>query len=402
MRHFAWTLVALVSLPAIALADCESDVRDAIAKLQTSGPFHYVTQEWNINFLRHSAGRVIPGKAQHIELTIQNGSRGVETIYIGKNSWENDGLGWMEPWKTFWTLDRVTPRADPKIVEGTCAAVDASEGARLKGYKFGMADKSAVSILVEAESGLIVRYEKLSSSEVVANMISTYRHDATIRIEIPTVDLDRRKANALAAFDKEVEHTDQHCRNTVIKLLQAGREAPFKYKIEGGLWDGILSGMHGAFVPPHSLSFALGGVARHGGGSEGIWIGADAWEKSPLHDWKKTTSLSPLSGQWYPADRAGTPIFKDLLIGTVSHVGRALCPTRMEEGSTQIEYYEYALYGDTTEGRLRIATQRMYAGPDGARPVKLETIGPQGRVVQVQTRTYMPGLVIEPPSAAAK
>jgi len=400
MRRFPCMLIALVSLPQIALADCESDVRDAIAKLQTSGPFHYVSQEWSIHSVQQSAGRIIPGKAQHIESTMRNGSRGVETIYIGKQSWENDGLGWTEPWSTYWTHDRVMPRADLKIVEGTCAAVDASEGARLKGYKFSIADKSAVSILVEVESGLIVRYEKLNSSELIGNMISTYRHDATIRIELPTVDLDRRNANALAAFDKEVERTDPACRDTVIKLLQAGREAPFRYKIEGGLWDGVLSGMHGAFVPPHSIHNVLEGAPRHGGGSEFIWIGADAWAKSPLDDWKRTTNPSVLSGREYPADRAGAPIFLDLLIGTVSHVGTARCPTRAEEAGAQIEYYEYDLYRDTTEGRLRRATQRLYT--DGARPVKLETVGPQGRILQVQTRTYVPGLVVEPPSTVAK
>jgi hypothetical protein len=119
-----------------------------------------------------------------------------------------------------------------------------------------------------------------------------------------------------------------------------------------------------------------------------------------LHDWKKTTNPSPLSGREYPADRAGAPIFLDLLIGTVGHVGTARCPSRAEEEDAQIEYYEYDLYCDATEGRLRRATQRLYT--DGARPVKLETVGPQGRVLQVQTRTYVPGLVIEPPSGAAK
>jgi hypothetical protein len=34
--------------------------------------------------------------------------------------------------------------------------------------------------------------------------------------------------------------------------------------------------------------------------------------------------------------------------------------------------------------------------------VKLETIGPQGRVTQVQTRTYLPDLVIAPPLTADK
>lgn len=402
MRRSVWTLIGLLGLCPVALADCERDVTDAVAKLQTSGPFHYVTQEWNRNFLRQTAGRVIPGKAQHIESTVQNGSRGGETIYVGKQSWKNDGLGWVGPQSTSWTRDRVTPRADIKIVEGTCSAIEATEGSRIKEYRFSAAADSVVSILLDVKSGLIVRYEKLVSPHLGTSLISMYRHDATIRIAAPVVDMDRRKANALAAFDKEVEHTDQHCRDAVIKILQAGREAPFKYKIEGGLWDGILSGMHGAFVPPHSIQFVLEGVPRHGGGSEGIWIGADGWAKTPLYDWEKTTNRSPLSGAEYPADRAGAPIFLDLLIGTVSHVGRARCPSRAEEAGAQIDYYEYDLYRDTTQGRHRVATQRLYTGPDGSRPVKLETIGQLGRVTQVQMRTYVPGLVIEPPITPAK
>jgi hypothetical protein len=403
MRRFVWTFVVLLSLPPTAFADCEGDVREAIAKLQTSGPFHYVAQEWNRYFLRQTAGRVIPGKAEHIESTVQNGSRGGQTIYVGKESWKNDGLGWVGPWSTSWTGDRVTPRADLKMVEGTCSAINASEGPRIKKeYRFSTSADSVVSFLIDVESGLIVRYEKLVGRDLGTSMISMYRHDVTIRIAPPVVDMGKRKANAHAAFDKEVEYADQHCRNTVIKLLQAGRDAPFKYRIEGGLWDGILSGMHGAFVPPHSLHMVLEGVPRHGGGSEGVWIGADAWAKTPLHDWRKTTNPSPFSGHEYPGDRAGAPPFLDLLVGTVSHVGRAECRSQADEAGAQIEYYEYDLYRDTTEGRLRRGTQRLYTGPDRSRPVKLETIGELGRVTQVQTRTYVPGLVIEPPITAAK
>jgi hypothetical protein len=208
--------------------------------------------------------------------------------------------------------------------------------------------------------------------------------------------MDRRKANALAAFNKAVELTDRDCRNTVIKVLQAGREGmPFKYKIEGDLWAGVW-GMHGTFVPPHSVHNAVEGVERHGGGSEYVVIGNDAWAKAPFHDWQKADTPSPLSGE------AGAPFFDDFLIGAVSHIGRAQCPSRGQVAGDQIDYHEYDLYRDTTGGRVRAATQRMYTDPDGERPVKLETIGPQGRVVQVQTRTYVPGLVIEPPTAAAK
>ena len=54
MRRFAWTLIVLLGISPAALADCERDVRDAITKLQTSGPFHFATQEWNRNLRAHS------------------------------------------------------------------------------------------------------------------------------------------------------------------------------------------------------------------------------------------------------------------------------------------------------------------------------------------------------------
>jgi hypothetical protein len=241
-------------------------------------------------------------------------------------------------------------------------------------------------------------------------MISMYRHDATIRLEPPVVDMDRRKANALAAFNKEVQLADQHCRNTVIKLLQTGREGmPFRYKFEGGPWPGVLGGMHGTFVPPHSLHNVLEGVERHGGGSELVVIGSDAWGKGPSHDWRKVDAKRSWkeTGQaltlfWVLVSGIEPPILDDFLDGAVSHVGMARCPSRGGEAGGQVEYYEYDLYRDVIEGRLRVATQRIYTGPDGARPLKLETIGALGQVTQVQTRTYMPGLVIEPPTAAAK
>jgi len=415
MRRFAWTLAAFVTLSSAALADCESEVMEAVVKLRAAGSFHFVTQEWNRNFVRQTAGRVIPGKAKHVTSTMSNGSPGGEAIYIGKQSWKQDSLGWAGPWGTVWSDNDLTLKADLKIVAGSCSAIHGSAGSRLKEYKLSIEPDfrtdptpRAVSILVDMESGVVVRFERLASPPQGISLVVTYRPDPTIRIGPPVVDPERRKANALAAFNREVELTDPTCRAAVTKLLQAGREGePFQYKIEGGLWAGV-SGMHGTFVPPHSLHNHVEGTSLHGGGVEYIVIGADKWVQGPpdilskggsAREWKKTANASPLSGA-ASASWMGSLFFDDFLTGSVSHVGRAQCPSTGGEAGDKIDFYEYDLYRDTPGGRLRVATQRLYA--DGTRPVKVETIGAQGRVTQVQTRTYIPGLAIDTPPMAAK
>ena len=399
MRRLAWTIVLLLNTTAVASADCASDVRDALKKLRTSGPFHFVSQQWNKNFLRQTAGRIDPGRAQHETISVHNGWQGNEVILIGSQSWRNDGLGWQGPWSTSWTHGLVIPNEALKVADQKCTITETTEGTEIKRYNFGSLATPDLShtLLINADNGIIIRYEKVDNSRNGVNVISTYRHDPTIRIEPPIVDMKKRTANALAAFENAVALADQDCRNTVIKLLQTGRETlPFRYKIVGYLWSGV-SGMHGTFVPPHSIHNVVDGVPRHGGGSEQISIGDESWVKTAFRDWTRTDVPSFLEGA-VSAGWSGSLFFDDFLVNTKNHIGNARCPSAGQQAPNQVEFYEYEIYRDTPSGRMLVANQRMHVGRNGL-PEKLEKVGMHGVVIQVQTRSYMPGLKIEAPNA---
>jgi len=402
MRRLAWAIILLLNTTAVASADCVSDVRDSLKKLRTSGPLHFVSQQWNKNFLRQTAGRLDPGRAQDETINVQNGSRGDDVTLIGSQSWRNDGLGWQGPWLTLWSHGLVIPDEALQVTDEKCTITDATEGTRIKRYDFGSPSTPDVShaLLTNTVTGTIVRYEKVDNSKYGINVISTYRHDPTIRIEPPIVDMKRRMANALAVFENVVALANQDCRNEVIKLLQMGSETlPFNYKIEGGFWSGV-SGMHGTFVPPYSIHNVVDGIPYHGGGSQQIFIGSESWVKTAVKDWTKTSAPSFLEGA-VSASWAGSLFFDDFLANSRSHIGKARCPGMGQEAPNQAEFYEYEIYRDTPSGPMLVANQRMHVGRNGL-PEKLEIIGMQGVVTQVQIRSYIPGLKIEPPNTNAR
>src|SRR5262249_23204358 len=90
-------LIALALIPSAAFADCESEAGKVRDNILTSGPFHYESRQWNKNFDRREVGMIEPHKAQHTVEAFQNGQRLYQKIYIEKQSWDNDGLGWLPP-----------------------------------------------------------------------------------------------------------------------------------------------------------------------------------------------------------------------------------------------------------------------------------------------------------------
>jgi hypothetical protein len=89
--------MALALIPSAAYADCESEAAKARQNIVASGPFHYRSRQWNKNFDQVQVGMIEPNKAEHIIELVQNGQRDHERIYIDKQSWDNDGFGWLGP-----------------------------------------------------------------------------------------------------------------------------------------------------------------------------------------------------------------------------------------------------------------------------------------------------------------
>jgi hypothetical protein len=107
LRH---VIMALALIPSAAYADCENEARKARENILASGPFHYRSRQWNRNFDRLMVGMIEPNKAEHIIEGTQNGEQLRERIYIDKQGWENDGLGWLPPLGAVWSHNQVTRR----------------------------------------------------------------------------------------------------------------------------------------------------------------------------------------------------------------------------------------------------------------------------------------------------
>ncbi|KJC42436.1 hypothetical protein UP09_19685 [Bradyrhizobium sp. LTSP885] len=394
--------IALALLPAAAYADCESAAGKARESILASGPFHYSSRQWNKNFDRLEVGMIEPNKAEHIVETTQNGQRGHETIYIDKQSWDNDGFGWLPPLATMWSHQFRVPDSPYQAVKTKCLGDVEIEAKRLIGYE--VEAKNSVQmftekIFVDPDTGLSVRYERTGDRPEAINVINTYRYDASIRIEPPEIDLASRKAKSLEAFQRAVDSADAKCRQEVIdKIDHSQTSLPFRYEIAGSFWSGI-SGIHGTFVPPGSVHNTLDGAPYHGGGSETLIIGNRVWRRGARREWVQANDPSPLAGA-ASASWSGGLFFPGYLNKVPNHVGGAACLGEIEKDQSRYRLYEYEVYVDTDTARILASERRMFVDAATDLPAFFEDLGYRGQVVRRETRTYDKDITITPPSLA--
>ncbi len=172
---------------------CHDDVQDALDNFWKSGPFHYVSQEWNINFLRQTAGKVVSGNAEHRTLDVVDGIDRGELIFIGDKSWSNDGLGWTGPVIASWTNNFGIPKHFQFIKNAQCFGDVDQFGKKLKKFTYSSLSSPTEkeekhTIYVDANSGRIIRHELQGIGESFIKTISTFRFDDSIWIEPPRVD----------------------------------------------------------------------------------------------------------------------------------------------------------------------------------------------------------------------
>ena len=115
LRHVVMVLV-LTLVPSAAYADCESEAGTARENILASGPFHYRSRQWNKNFGRLQVGMIEPNKAEHIVEITQDGQRGPESIFVDKQSWDNDGFGWLPPLGSMWSHQFTVPESPYQAV----------------------------------------------------------------------------------------------------------------------------------------------------------------------------------------------------------------------------------------------------------------------------------------------
>jgi hypothetical protein len=382
----------LLSLPVVclfsqlALADCAEEARAARDRVMASGPLHFQSEMWNKNFRRRSCGSLDPGRAQYDRNCEGDAAAGREEIRIEKNSWNNDGLGWQGPFLSMWTHQGKVPESvfPFQFSKVSCLGEHDIDGRAAIKYEFVIRNYGRLhveTLFTDPSSGMPFRYEKRAEESEGINVVSTYRHDSTIRIEPPAVDPEKRRATSMQRFFEASAQSDPACRREVIAIIRQGLAASFRYEIEGTFWAGV-SGMKGMFVPPNSVHNRIEGVPYHGGGSESIAIGDDVWVKSQSEPWK-------FDPRYRIGAVASTLMPSPNLIGSVNCVGMTVI------GGQDYLVYEYDLYLDWDGARMRDGLRRVLVNPATRLPMRIEHATRIGQ--QVETRQYQEGLRIEPP-----
>jgi|GEM_PF-3866136 len=401
-------VMVLALIPSAAYADCERDAGKARENILASGPFHYRSRQWNKNFDRLEVGMIEPNKAQHIVEMTQNGQRGHEWIYIDKQAWHNDGLGWLPPAGALWSHSFTVPESPYQALKTKCLGEVDIEGKSLIGYeveakitphKFSKPQMFIERVFVDPNTGMTVQYGRTGDSPEAINVANTYSYDVSIKIQPPQIDLASRKAKSLQAFQLAVDSADAKCRQEAIDTIDRGQTAlPFRYEMTGYFWSGV-SGMHGTYVPPSSVHNAVEGVPYHGGGSETLMIGNRTWIRLAGQEWVQTSNPSPMASA-ASASWSGTPFLPGYINGVTHHIGGATCLSEVEKDQGRYRLYEYDVYLDSETARQLVSKRRMYVDTGTGLPVLFEDLGYSGQVRRRETRTYDKDITIAPPAVA--
>lgn len=401
MRFCSIFALILIGMSSPAFSSCDGEVRSALGKFWRSGPFLFVSQEWNINFIRQTAGKIVPGKAKYITLQVSNGNDGGEEIFIGDKSWTNDGLGWIGPIHTSWDFNIGISKDFQFIKHANCIG-----DVELFGRKFGKFTYDPIpiskdneekhTIYVDPLNGHIVRHEINGNNPSFVKSIATFRFDNSIQIEPPLVDPQKRNEKSIRIFEEVVEKSDLACRQLVSNIIKTAQiHLPFEFDIKGRFWSGV-DRVSGKFIPPYSINYFIHGVPRHGGNIEIIVINEAGWNRRNGNDWSE---LGKGIESIFGSAHFGIA-FPQLLIGENIHIGSANCEKSNVLNSDGLLSYAYNLYVDGKNGRILTRNIRMYVDPKNNFPMKFEILGIGGQIVRSESRLYNSTLSIKPPQKA--
>ena len=403
-------VLALIVVPALALADCKTEATKARDAIVTSGPFFYTSRHWGRSpgsapFDRSERGVIDPDKAQHIEHIQAMGPKR-ETIWIGKQRWGTDSFGWLPPEETASGHMLTIPFASYTSPTAKCLGTVDIDGHRVIGYEleteFG--EQTLIEkLFVDPTTQLTIRFEWVVAPHadkrryVEANLVSTFRYDPSIRIEPPKVDLAARQVAFHNVFDRAVASSDPKCRQEVLEIIQRGQtEAPFRYKITGGLWEGV-SGMHGTVVPPQSIHNIVDGSPQSGGGSEIVKIGDRTWQRQNARmRWIETTLTSVLVGG-RTGSRSHPLVLPSYVSGEPGTVGAAKCLGERSTIYGRYRVYEYELYADVRWAGKFLINKRMRVDLTSNLPSLFENFDFDGRIRTTEVIEYDKDIRIDVP-----
>jgi hypothetical protein len=258
LRRLVVALIAGVwAVP--ASSQCEDEARAARARVWNSAPFHFEITRWSKDVRTRTCGDIVPAVAQHersCEATA--GVAEHERVWIGDRKWEKDRAGWRGPYPAIWTHQDRVPSPEVPFSGGqvTCPGRVVIDGRATNKYEFAkqLADRVWVeAIFTDADSGLPVRFETHGRSDASSGLIANYRHDSSMRIDPPTVDLDQRWSESLRQLSQEAEKGDRACRAAFFAAVQRGRLGAFKFEINGSFESRL--GVAGVYVPSDAIHY---------------------------------------------------------------------------------------------------------------------------------------------------
>lgn len=189
-----FALLALPIFTAPALADCGEELRLAMKRAITSGPYRVQSTATMPEAVSESRIDIVPGKAMHAVST--SGELHYQTIVIGQRAWMNTDGSWQEmtgEMAATTVAGLKSAAADPDTLGAisgeTCLGASVVDGRDVLRYSYDMSTGETAShsdVLVDANTGLPVRTEMQTTiAGMVSNIVSTYTYDAAITIEPP-------------------------------------------------------------------------------------------------------------------------------------------------------------------------------------------------------------------------
>ena len=181
-------------LTAPALADCGEEIRAAMVRAVTSGPYHIETVITMQDAVSESFVDIVPGEAMRASGT--SGGLRHETIVIGEQAWMNTDGSWQEmpagmAASAVAALKSATGDPDGlgDISHETCLGASVADGREVLTYSYEITSNGIIShsdVLVDSATGLPIRTETQTNiSGSNGTIVSTYTYDAAITVEAP-------------------------------------------------------------------------------------------------------------------------------------------------------------------------------------------------------------------------
>ena len=379
LRWPVFMIACLWLLP--AAADCEDEAYAARKSVWTSGPFHF---EARASSGVRTCGEIDPLKAEY-ERGCEPGGNRDEYIQIQDQTWANDGFGWRGPYAGGLSHGRKVPTLSlPRVFDQVrCHGRVKMEDRELNQYEFiaqsGDRLDVAETVFVEANTGLPFRFETRSGDSVAA--VTIYRHDPLIRIDPPSVDLERRWARSVRHFQDIVHDTDAACRKEVLTALWRGRTVSFQYDLRR-FFHTHLYGMRGVFVAPDSIHNRMLSPRFE---MEFIAVRQQEW-KRVYRQWVEARDQRP-DVDWVMGELMPNP----------DHVGHVQCLGKVSVYGREYRVYNYDLYRVWQSALKFYNARRVLVDDATGLPTQTVGLSRDGARVWVEMRWYEPGLTVEPP-----